>query len=96
MSDVMLLGVLRMPIECWIENCVDQQQRHLRYLEAALRIEDDQKYIEKLEDVVLYLGSGLFRTGIPLLEFTGQDSQWCQEFEDLMYQLYQRKFEDHD
>lgn len=62
----------------------------------STRIKDDQKYIEKLEDVVLYLGSGLFRTGIPLSEFTGQDSQWCQEFEDLMYQLYKRKFEDHD
>lgn len=37
----------------------------------STRIEDDQKYIEKLEDVVLYLGSGLFRTGIPLSEFTG-------------------------
>jgi hypothetical protein len=60
------------------------------------RIEDDQKYIEKLEDVVIYLGSGLFRTGIPLSEFTGQDSQWCTEFEDLMYQLYKRKFKDYD
>lgn len=56
------------------------------------RIEDDQKYIEKLEDTIIYLGSGLFRTGISVSEFTRQDSQWCTEFEDFMNQLYKRKF----
>lgn len=60
------------------------------------RTKDDQKYIEKLEDIVLYLGSGVFRTGISVLEFTGQDFQWCTEFENLMNQLYKRKFKDHD
>jgi len=96
MSDVMLLGVLRLPVECWMDTDMDQQQRYKRYVQAAKRIEFDQKYIEKLEDIVLYLGSGVLRKNIAISELTGQDSQWCVEFENLMNQLYKRKFKDHD
>jgi hypothetical protein len=39
----MLLGVLRMPPECWIDSPIDVKQRHSRYLEAANRIEEMQK-----------------------------------------------------
>ena len=39
MSDVMLLGVLRMPPECWASTPLDVGQRHARYLEAADLIE---------------------------------------------------------
>lgn len=35
MSEVMLLGVLRMPPECWSGDPLDVGQRHSRYLEAA-------------------------------------------------------------
>jgi hypothetical protein len=39
MSDVMLIGVLRMPPECWSGDAIDVMQRHSRYLQAADRIE---------------------------------------------------------
>ena len=52
MSDVMLLGVLRMPIHCWSDSELDQMQRHSRYLEAADRIEADGAKIAELLDIV--------------------------------------------
>lgn len=91
MSDTMLLGVLRMPIECWMPTKIDDLQRYKRYLEAANRIEEDQKYIEKLEEVVMFLGAGLMRSNQAISEFTGQDSKWCMEFESLMNQIYKKK-----
>lgn len=45
MSDVMLLGVLEMPIELWRDDPMDQYQRHSRYIEAATRIRDDEAEI---------------------------------------------------
>lgn len=43
MSDTILLGVLRLPPECWTDSLIDVIQRHSRYLEAADRIEAMQK-----------------------------------------------------
>ena len=49
MSDVMLLGVLRMPPSCWIDQSgLDVMQRHFYYVSAADRIEADAKDIENL------------------------------------------------
>lgn len=48
MSDVNLLGVLRMPIECWNNSVIDQMQRRARYIEAADRIEASTKEIDAL------------------------------------------------
>lgn len=39
MGDTMLLGVLRMPPDCWIPEELDIQQRHALYVEAANLIE---------------------------------------------------------
>ncbi len=54
MSDLTLLGVLRLPIECWDESDdefskLDKVQRHARYLQAADRIEADAARIAELE-----------------------------------------------
>jgi hypothetical protein len=46
MSDVMLQAVLRMPPSCWDEGCIDQAQRHARYIEAADRIEQLEAALE--------------------------------------------------
>lgn len=49
MSDVMLLGVLRMPPNCWLDqSALDVMQRHSYYVSAADRIEADAKDIENL------------------------------------------------
>jgi carbonic anhydrase len=55
MSDTMLLGVLRMPIHCWIDSELDQRQRHSRYLEAADRIESDEAKILEQQAVIQQL-----------------------------------------
>ena len=55
MSDVMLLGVLRMPINCWIDSKLDQMQRHSRYLEAADRIESDKAKIAEQQAFIKQL-----------------------------------------
>ena len=55
MSDVMLLGVLRMPIHCWIGSEIDKRQRHSRYLEAADRIESDEAKILEQQAVIQQL-----------------------------------------
>ncbi len=39
MSDTMLLGVLRMPPDCWTNDPIDIMQRHCRYVQAADEIE---------------------------------------------------------
>jgi len=49
MSDIMLLGVLRMPPELWNDDPIDRAQRHQRYLQAADRIEAQEKRIAELE-----------------------------------------------
>lgn len=50
MSDVMLIGILRMPQNLW-STCdpVGETQRHDTYLQAADRIESDAAEIEKLK-----------------------------------------------
>jgi len=52
MSDVMLLGVLRMPPELWRNNPLDIAQRHSRYIEAADRIELLQTALEQIHQYV--------------------------------------------
>lgn len=42
MSDVMLLGVLRIPPTMWGDDAIDVAQRYSRYLEATDRIESDE------------------------------------------------------
>lgn len=50
----MLLGVLRMPPNCWSPTEeLDVMQRHSRYLEAADRIESDATEIERLHTGIL-------------------------------------------
>ena len=47
MSDIMLFGVLRMPIDLWDDSSeLDKIQRHSRYIQAADKI-------EALEDVLI-------------------------------------------
>lgn len=48
MSDVMLLGVLRMPPTMWDDGAIDVAQRYSRYLEAADRIENDEAKIAEI------------------------------------------------
>ena len=57
MSETMLLGVLRMPIELWTDDIQDKCQRESRYYEAANKIETLEKQntqyketIERLEN----------------------------------------------
>ena len=49
MSDVMLLGVLRMPIDLWNDSALNKNQRHSRYIEAAERIEALTERVAELE-----------------------------------------------
>jgi hypothetical protein len=45
----MLLGVLRMPVDCWVDQSpLDAMQRHSYYVSAADRIESDAKDVERL------------------------------------------------
>lgn len=52
MSDTMLLGVLRMPIQLWQDSELDKLQRHSRYIEAADRIEQNNISVEVLDQFV--------------------------------------------
>jgi polysaccharide deacetylase 2 family uncharacterized protein YibQ len=45
MSDLMLHGVLNMPVECWSENEINKNNRHSVYKQASERI-------KKLESLV--------------------------------------------
>lgn len=47
MSDVTLIGVLKMNVELWSGDDLDIMQRHSRYLEAAQRIESDAEIISQ-------------------------------------------------
>lgn len=53
MSDVMLRGVLMMPPEAWADTALDKSQRHDCYLRAARRIEECEREIERLRDLIL-------------------------------------------
>lgn len=60
MSDIMLLGVLRMPPELWGKNAIDVAQRHGFYKSAADRIEKDAYRIRELDRIIdAYLADGL-------------------------------------
>lgn len=50
MSEVMLMGVLRMPKEIWSDSEIDKYQRECRYNEAADLIESLQEENEKLQE----------------------------------------------
>ena len=63
MSDTMLLGVLRMPVDLWTDSDLDKHQRYSRYLEAADRIERDAELISNIE---LFLKEGIRRALRPL------------------------------
>lgn len=52
MSDLMLIGVLRMPPDMWHGDPMDVHQRHQRYEQAADRIESDYARISSLEKEV--------------------------------------------
>jgi len=55
MSDIMLLGVLRMPVDLWNNTPFDSIQRHGRYREAADRIEALKRENDKMRDVLVEL-----------------------------------------
>lgn len=92
MSDVMLLGVLKMPIDCWVNGKLDKQQRYSRYLEAAQRIESDQEYIKELEDAIIALTDGVMRTDYDIYEYTGEPLARCKELELFLNQIYNKRF----
>lgn len=92
MSDVMLLGVLKMPINCWVDSALDAHQRHSRYLEAAKRIEEQQAYIEQLEQALVEITDGTMRTWYDLHEHTGLRFERCKEIVELLEKLFEKKF----
>lgn len=53
MSDVMLHGVLNMPIDIWQDDPLDKVQRHSRYLEASKLIVSQQEDIDDLRAALL-------------------------------------------
>jgi hypothetical protein len=52
MSDTMLHAVLCMPPELWLDTELDKMQRYARYLEASRRIEDCEREIARLRNVL--------------------------------------------
>ena len=50
MSSEMLHGVLNMPPDCWSNDCVDEVQRHTRYVEASERIKELEDKLQFLID----------------------------------------------
>jgi len=55
MSEVMLHGVLNMPIDIWSNTLIDQRLRYLSYIEASQIITDQAAEIKQLkEDLALY------------------------------------------
>jgi len=48
MSDLMLHGVLNMPVELWGEDKLDKIQRHSLYVEASDRIKNLELIIDEL------------------------------------------------
>lgn len=56
MSDeIMLQGVLRMPIDCWSNDIISVTQRHGRYIQAADKIESLEKRLKELDERELAL-----------------------------------------
>jgi len=47
MSDVMLHGVLNMPINMWKDSEIDKVQRHARYVEASNRIKQLEQELDQ-------------------------------------------------
>jgi hypothetical protein len=52
MSDVMLIGVLRMPPETWADDPISVTQRYSRYQQAADRIEKQQKLLDTMDEIL--------------------------------------------
>ena len=52
MSEVMLQGVLRMPINCWSDDELSKIQRHSRYIEAADRIEALELEVKDFQTII--------------------------------------------
>lgn len=60
MSDVMLHGVLNMPIELWRDDALDKIQRHSRYVEASrliIELQDRLRAAEAERDSIVELSS---------------------------------------
>ncbi len=52
MSNIMLHGVLNMPIDVWSNDALDMMQRQSRYVEASKLILDQEAEIEKLKMII--------------------------------------------
>lgn len=82
MSDVMLLGVLRLPLECWTDDQLFKMQQQSRCVEAADRIEADADRIERLQSQVAELRGALHKLsavmehGVCLNEDGSPRSEW--------------------
>jgi len=48
MSEVMLHGILNMPIDIWSDDILDKRQRHSRYVEASKLIREQEGEINQL------------------------------------------------
>lgn len=78
MSDTMLLGVLRLPIEGWRDSEIDKMQRHARYLDAADRIESDRAKLEIVDQFVEDGALEVLKTYLKLHEGkVGAHWLWC-------------------
>jgi enoyl-[acyl-carrier-protein] reductase (NADH) len=49
MSDLMLHGILNMPIDLWNDDFLNQKQRHNTYIAASVRIYELTDAIEKIQ-----------------------------------------------
>ncbi|CAH1590701.1 conserved hypothetical protein [Vibrio jasicida] len=78
MSRTMLLGVLRLPIDCWDNGPVDQMQRHERYVEAADLIEDLDSKVEQLESQ-LEVQNALLTSGKTVPNLLTELTKMCLE-----------------
>lgn len=82
MSDLMLLGVLRIPLDMWPtdKGIFGLRQIQGRCMEAANRIESDEQKIVELEDKIKRLKVALVHAAIPLEILHGQPCKYhCDE-----------------
>jgi hypothetical protein len=50
MSDVMLHGVLNMPIDLWSNDATNELQRHSRYKQASERIKEFESLVSDMNE----------------------------------------------
>jgi hypothetical protein len=55
-SDTNLHGVLNMPIDCWYSSDIDEQQRRAIYVQASIRIVEQEKELAELREAKELLG----------------------------------------